>query len=77
MVILMIGFQILRLFCVAYGICAGRNFIHQVYLIDAWSMAEMLWQRIHEILIYLKIYDIICLATIASIILSSDLMCIM
>ena len=34
MVILMIGLQILRLFCVAYGICAGRNFIHhQVNLI--------------------------------------------
>ena len=33
MVILMIGFQILRLFCVAYGICAGRNFILQVHLI--------------------------------------------
>ena len=33
MVILMIGFQILRLFCVAYGICARRNFIHQVHLI--------------------------------------------
>ena len=27
MVILIICFQILRLFCVAYGICAGRNFI--------------------------------------------------
>ena len=26
MVILIIGFQILRLFCVAYGICKGRNF---------------------------------------------------
>ena len=33
MVILIIGFQILRLFCVAYGICAGRNFILQVHLI--------------------------------------------
>ena len=32
MVILIIGFQILRLFCVAYGICAG-NFILQVHLI--------------------------------------------
>ena len=33
MVILMIGFQILRLFCVAYGISVGRNFIQQVHLI--------------------------------------------
>ena len=31
MVILMISFQMLRFFCVAYGICAGRNFIHQVH----------------------------------------------
>ena len=27
MVILIIGFQILSLFCVAYGICTGKNFI--------------------------------------------------
>ena len=33
MVTLIIGFQILRLFCVAYGICTGRNFILQVHLI--------------------------------------------
>ena len=33
MVILMIGFQILRLFCVVYGICGGRNFILWVHLI--------------------------------------------
>ena len=32
MVILMIGFLILRFFCVVCGICAGRNFIHQVHL---------------------------------------------
>ena len=63
MVILIIGFQILRLFCVAYGICAGKNFILQVHLIlvlhssincNAWSMAEMLWQHIHEIFIYTR-----------------------
>ena len=65
MVILIIGFQILRLFCVVYGICAGRDFILQVHLIyfctapsiDAWSMAEMLWQRIHEIFIYYYNYS--------------------
>ena len=33
MVILMIGFQILRFFCVPYGICGGRDFILQVHLI--------------------------------------------
>ena len=33
MVMLITGFQILRLFCVAYGICAERNFILQVHLI--------------------------------------------
>ena len=33
MVTLIIGFQILRFFCVAYGICAGRNFILQIHLI--------------------------------------------
>ena len=27
MVIFVIGFQILMLFCVAFGICAGKNFI--------------------------------------------------
>ena len=32
MVISMIGFKILRLFCVAYGIYTGRNFILQVHL---------------------------------------------
>ena len=34
MVNLMIGFLILRFLCVAYGICAGRNFNHQVHLIQ-------------------------------------------
>ena len=33
MVILMIGLQIPRLFCVAYGICAGRNYIIYIYMI--------------------------------------------
>ena len=33
MVTLIISFQILRLFCVTYGICVGRNFILQVHMI--------------------------------------------
>ena len=53
-------FKYYKAFCVAYGICAGIHFIHQVDLIyfctapsiDAWSMAEMLWQRIHTIFIF-------------------------
>ena len=61
MVILMSVFLNAKVFCAAYGICAGINFIHQVHLIffspapsiDAWSMAEMLC--IHEIFIYLFI----------------------
>ena len=47
MVILMSVFLNAKVFCVAYGIRAGINFIHQVHVIyfstapsiDAWSMA--------------------------------------
>ena len=68
MVTLIIVFQILRLFCVAYGICIGRNFILQVHMIkfctapsiDTWSMVKMLWQCIHEIFIlFILFYAIV------------------
>ena len=48
---------ILRVFCVAYGIHAKRNFyslglssdlVSGVPLIDEWSMTEILWQHIHD-----------------------------
>ena len=70
MVTLIIGSQILKAFCAVFGICARKNFIQRIFRWiqlqtapsrDAWSMAEMLWQSVHEYLfIYLYIKSNVC-----------------